>query len=64
MLIEKKGKIIRFSCGSCGCVFVAGINSIENNNGNFYCNCPCCGDRCHTDYGKMGIDSVEESGKS
>lgn len=53
MLIKKKGEVIYFVCTSCGCEFVVGIRSVENCDGNFYCGCPTCGSRCHTDYAKQ-----------
>ena len=53
MKILKKGETIPFECNCCGCRFVVGINSIENKDGNFYANCPCCGSECHTDWARI-----------
>lgn len=53
MKILKKGETIPFECNCCGCQFVVGINSIENKDGNFYANCPCCGSDCHTDWARI-----------
>lgn len=53
MLIKKKGKIFRFICAACYCEFVAGINSVQVSDGNYYCICPMCGAECHTDVAKQ-----------
>lgn len=53
MKIIKKGKIIPFTCNSCECEFVAGIHVIEATDGNYYANCPMCGNECHTDVAKI-----------
>lgn len=61
MKIVKKGKVIPFICGSCRCEFLAGINGIQNNNGNYYAECPMCGTDCHTDI--VDIQRYEEKQK-
>ena len=54
MRVLKSGEVVEFICDSCGCVFVAGINSIERTtDGNCYCRCPMCGADCHTDVSKQ-----------
>ncbi len=50
MLIIKKGKTLGFVCSACNCEFVAGINSVKDHDGNYYCNCPMCGAECYTNY--------------
>lgn len=51
MIVTKKGTIVRFSCGSCGCEFVVGINAVTtpDKGENYYCHCPTCGAECHAD---------------
>lgn len=48
MKIIKKGKVVPFNCDSCGCEFVIGVKSTDNNDGNYYANCPMCGSSCHS----------------
>ena len=47
MKIIKDGKVVTFVCTACGCEYVAGINSVRCNDGNYYAACPICGARCH-----------------
>lgn len=49
MKIIEKGTVVYFSCGSCGCKFVAGIHFVEGQDGNYYADCPMCGNNCHAD---------------
>ena len=50
MKILKYGTTVVFNCGLCGCIFVNGIKSVEDDgDGNYYSECPCCGGRCHSD---------------
>lgn len=62
MKIIEEGTIVQFSCGSCGCKFVVGINVVDarNNDGNYYADCPRCGCNCHSDVnaisGKWGTN--------
>lgn len=51
--IIKKGFVIPFNCSICECLFVVGVNALKSNDGNFYYNCPTCGDECHTDVAKI-----------
>lgn len=54
MRVTKPGEIVKFSCGACGCEFVAGINTAKTNDKgeNYYCHCPTCGAECHADVNK------------
>lgn len=61
MKILKPGTVIYFSCNGCGCSFVVGTNHIESNDGNWYVNCPCCGNRCHTDVAKQAEYKKKEN---
>ena len=49
MRIIQGGTVVSFSCHSCDCKFVVGINVVESNDGNYYCKCPLCGNECHAD---------------
>ena len=53
MKITKKGCIVPFDCTSCESEFIAGINAVVVQDGNFYAECPLCKSECHTDYGRM-----------
>ena len=47
MKIIKEGRVVSFECTSCGCEYLAGINSTRDNDGNYYAACPMCGAECH-----------------
>jgi transcription elongation factor Elf1 len=49
MLVKKQGKTFEFDCPACESVFVAGIHSVKDEGGNYYCQCPVCGAECYTD---------------
>jgi len=57
--IIKKGFVIQFDCGICECSFVVGIHLLKVDDGNFYYNCPTCGNRCHTDVAKIPAEYHE-----
>ena len=46
-------KIKRFTCKECGCVFEANKTEYkygsQYNEGYYYCNCPCCGNKVYKD---------------
>ena len=52
MLVTKLGLVIKFSCQTCGCEFQIGAKQEGINDtafeGNYYCDCPCCGSQCHS----------------
>ena len=56
MKVLVHGIIIKFSCDSCGCAFIAGINEVRtpDKGENYYAKCPACGNECHADiHGKI-----------
>lgn len=54
MKIIEKGTVILFSCNSCNCKFVVGINLVNtpDDGENYYAACPVCGTECHGDFNK------------
>jgi len=57
--ILKKGFVIPFDCGICGCSFAVGVGLLKPNDGNFYYYCPTCGNECHTDVSKIPAEYHE-----
>lgn len=61
MKIIKAGKVIPFKCQSCEGMFVAGIHSVKEADGNYYACCPVCGNECHSS--AVDIQKYEEETK-
>ena len=55
MIIKTQGTVINFKCHICGCEYIVGIRAIKSNDGNYYCNCPCCGSECHADVNDVDV---------
>ena len=59
MKILKKGSVIYFQCHMCGCEFAVGKKGFDigdaphSADGNFYAECPWCGNDVHTDIARQ-----------
>jgi len=49
MKIFKNGEVMTFSCKTCGCKYVEGINKIDNLGFYYRTFCPDCGDEVRPD---------------
>lgn len=63
MIIRKMGKVIEFTCRSCEGTFAAGINTVQNSNGNYYCKCPMCGSECYTNVAEQAAEKHKDKGE-
>ena len=62
MKITKHGRIVAFTCHSCGCAFYAGINECKNCGFFYSATCPDCGsERPESKTSQLVGDEVEKN---
>ena len=64
MKILKKGKVVPFKCLACDGEFTVGIKVTKEDDGNYYANCPMCGNDCHSTVNDINEFELAMKGKS
>ena len=60
----KKVKVVPFKCLACDGEFTVGIKVAKEDDGNYYANCPMCGNSCHSTVSDIYDFEMSLEGKS